>query len=426
MPKLNTVLPTSILKILQSYPYRSYVVAYSGGLDSHVLLHALAKLKNTYQLDNIRAIHIDHGLQKASGLWSKHCKKTAVTLNISCEIITLNLQINEGESIESVAREARYQALESALQPNEMLLTAHHQDDQAETVLLQLFRGAGVNGLAAMPESKPFAQSLLVRPLLSVSQQQLREYAEQQQLDYIDDPSNFDTDFDRNFLRHEVIPLLQTRWKGIHKNLNRVAQLQAEAKYLVESSLQADLGLLLDSNKALSINNLLLFCEVKQKAIIRLWLKQLGFKMPSEIKLKHIISDVIHAKQDANPCVDWDNVEVRRFRNYLYAVEKLVNFDATAIIPWNANQPLRITSIGKTLKPEQLGEWQTSCQRSNQVTVRFRQGGERIYLPGHQQSTSLKKLMQAAKIPPWERSRIPLIYLENMLIMAYPYWSSKK
>ena len=415
---------SSILKTLQSYPYRSYVLAYSGGLDSHVLLHALAELKNTHQLDNIRAIHIDHGLQKESALWSQHCEKTANALNIPCEIIRLNLQINEGDSIESVAREARYRALESVLQPNEILLTAHHQDDQAETVLLQLFRGAGVNGLAAMPESKAFAQSLLVRPLLEFSRQQIREYAEQHQLDYIDDPSNFDTDFDRNFLRHKVIPLLQTRWQGIHKNLNRVARLQAEAKYLLESSLQADLELLLDSNKALSINDLLPFDEVKQKAIIRLWLKQLGFKMPSEIKLKHIISDVIHAKQDASPCVDWDNVEIRRFQNRLYAVEKLANFDATAIIPWDTNQPLKITGIGKTLKPEQLGKWQDACQQSDQVTVRFRQGGERIRLHGHQQTASLKNLMQAANIPPWERKRIPLIYLENKLIMVYPYWSS--
>ena len=417
---------SSILKTLQSYPYHSYVLAYSGGLDSHVLLHALAELKNTHQLDNIRAIHIDHGLQKESALWSQHCEKTANALNILCEIIRLNLQINEGESIESVAREARYQALESALQPNEILLTAHHQDDQAETVLLQLFRGAGVNGLAAMPESKAFAQSLLVRPLLEFSRQQLREYAEQHQLDYIDDPSNFDTDFDRNFLRHKVIPLLQTRWQGIHKNLNRVARLQAEAKYLLESSLQADLELLLDGNKALSINDLLPFDEVKQKAIIRLWLKQLSFKMPSEIKLKHIISDVIHAKQDASPCVDWDNVEIRRFQNRLYAVEKLANFDATAIIPWDTNQPLKITAIGKTLKPEQLGKWQDACQQSDQVTVRFRQGGERIRLHGHQQTASLKNLMQTANIPPWERKRIPLIYLKDKLIMAYPYWSSKR
>ena len=422
LQKMQVNLSTKLISTLHLTSHKSYLLAYSGGMDSHVLLHALASLQSSGKIQQLRAIHIDHGLQADSSVWSVHCKKTAEDLGVPCEIIPLNLTIPEGESLEAVARNARYKAFEQALQKDEALLTAHHQDDQAETVLIQLFRGAGVDGLAAMPEAKPFAKGMLIRPLLDFSRQSLEDYAKEYQLDYIDDPSNFDTDFDRNFLRHDVLPLLKTRWKGIAKNLTRVARLQAEVKYLLEENTRIDYQAVQGDGNTLSIDRLLQLSYVRQKATIRLWLKHQQFLMPSEVKLKHIISDVLSAKDDANPCVHWDNFEVRRYRKQLYAVRKDDSHKAELVINWDASSSLVVGST--VIEADNLGEWKEPLQQSDNVTIRFRQGGERIRLRGHNQTVKLKKLLQESNIPPWERDRIPLIYLGEKLIMVYPYWSS--
>ena len=413
---------SKLLTTFQCYPNQSYLLAYSGGMDSHVLLHALAHLQSIGKIQQLRAIHIDHGLQAESSAWSNHCKETAGALGVSCEVIPLNLKIPEGESLEAVARDARYDVFKQRLEQGEALLTAHHQNDQAETVLLQLFRGSGVDGLAAMPEVKDFERGMLLRPLLNYSRQFLEDYAKEYQLNYIDDPSNFDTDFDRNFLRHDVLPLLQTHWKGVTKNLTRVARLQAEAKHLLEENAEIDYQAMEREHFTLSIDSLLQLPKVRQKLVIRLWLSKQQFLMPSEIKLEHLISDVLYAKSDAKPCVHWSNVEVRRYQNRLYALQINQTHKADRVIDWDACSPLVLSSI--TIELDDLGEWKKVLQQADKVTVRFRQGGERIRLRGHKQTVKLKKLLQESNIPPWERDRIPLIYLGEKLIIVYPYWSS--
>lgn len=422
LAKLDDSFYSKLLSTLQYYPNQSYLLAYSGGMDSHVLLHALAHLQSIGKIQQLRAIHIDHGLQGASSAWSRHCKQTSDTLGVNCEVISLNLKIPEGESLEAVARDARYTVLKQSLAQGEALLTAHHQNDQAETVLLQLFRGSGVDGLAAMPKAKPFEQGIFLRPLLDYSRQFLEDYAKEYQLDYIDDPSNFDTDFDRNFLRHDVLPLLQARWKGLTKNLTRVARLQAEAKHLLEQSAELDYQTVVGEKLTLSVGDLLPLSEVRKKSVIRLWLRKKQFLMPSEVKLKHIISDVLYAKVDAMPCVHWNNIEVRRYQNLLYALEKNQTHKASRVIDWDVNSSLNLPS--ETIVVDNLGEWKVPLQQADNVTVRFRQGGERIRLRGHEQTVKLKKLLQESNIPPWERDCIPLIYLGKKLIMVYPHWSS--
>ena len=208
---------TSLLQTLQHYPCSSYLLAYSGGMDSHVLLHLLADLQSAKKIPPLRAIYIDHGLQTIAATWAQHCEKITSALAIPYQSIALNLVPKQGESLEAVARQARYKTFAQQLQPNEILLTAHHQNDQAETVLLQLLRGSGVDGLAAMPVIKPFQAGQLLRPLLPYSRYDLECYAQQHQLNYIDDPSNINTDFDRNFLRQDILPRLQGRWKGSYR-----------------------------------------------------------------------------------------------------------------------------------------------------------------------------------------------------------------
>jgi tRNA(Ile)-lysidine synthase len=394
-------------------------------MDSHVLLHLLANLHAAKKIAPVRAIHIDHGLQTIAATWGMHCEKTAQQLGIACECISLNLQINKGDSLEAVARQARYKVFSQQLKCNEILLTAHHQNDQAETVLLQLFRGAGVDGLAAMPEIKPFQQGQLLRPLLAHSRQEITDYATQHRLDYIDDPSNINTDFDRNFLRQDILPLLQQRWKGITGNLSRVAALQAEAKQLLAQYTQVDLQQAQGKiQNTLTIQALLAFSSMKQKAIIRLWLQQLHIRMPSAIKLQHILSDVLYARQDATPCVHWDKVEMRRYKSHIYVMPCLSKHDTQQIIMWDdRKKDVWIESLQQSISAHVLTKL-LQHRPKGEVSIRFRQGGEALILNGNKSHTSLKKLFYNAAYPYWERNRVPLIYLDNTLIMVYPHWSA--
>ncbi len=420
----------SLLEVLATYPCHRYILAYSGGVDSHVLLHCLAKLQQMGKIQPFRVIHINHGLQTVAETWGQHCQKIANELNVSCEVVNLNLSLQKGESLEAIARTGRYQVFSQQLKNHEILLTAHHQNDQAETVLLQLFRGSGVDGLAAMPAIRPFHKGQLLRPLLHYSRDCIMEYAQQHQLDYIDDPSNRDTDFDRNFLRHEVLPLLQTRWKGIHATLSRVAYLQSEAKHLLAEYTQVDLDQTLNPTKnTLYIEQLKTFTPQKQKVVIRLWLQQQSYPMPSAIKLQHILSDVLYAKQAATPCVHWQNIEVRAYQKQLYVMPRLDKHNTEQVIVWKTiTEDLFIPSLKQYIMASVVQKWFTTHQievKQNKVSVRFRQGGERIQLVGHKHHNRLKKLLQTANIPPWQRDRIPLIYFDNRLIMIYPDWSAE-
>lgn len=418
------------LKLLT--PVKKLLIAYSGGLDSHVLLHLLATLP-TSEGFQLRAIHIEHGLQSIAKQWPEHCRTICKNLAVDYESISLELTILKGQSLEAVARWARYQAFSQVLQKDEVLVTAHHQDDQAETLLIQLFRGAGVNGLAAMPaiqqlsqgqskgQSKTESKGQHIRPLLNQSRQALTHYAHQHGLDFIEDPSNQQQRYDRNFLRHTIIPRLKNRWISINQCLARAAQHQAEAKHLLAEYVEQDLpNLKGQRNGTLSIAKLKHLSNARCKAVIRYFIDKKGFLSPSEKKLRHIISDVLNAKPSATPCVQWQGVEMRRYQDDLYAITPLSTHNAQQIIQWNISQPLQLPSLKRTLTIEQLKEISELLVEKNQkieVEVRFRQGGEKIYQKQQQCNKSLKKILQERHIPTWKRDRIPLIYIDNRLVL---------
>jgi tRNA(Ile)-lysidine synthase len=397
---------------------KKVLIAYSGGLDSHVLLHALAKLSVSAGFQ-IRALYIDHGLQDVAKRWSHHCLAVCHDLDIQCDVVALNLTIPQGESLEAVARTARYYAFAQHLKQDEVLLTAHHQDDQAETVLIQLFRGAGINGLAAMPAISGFARGQHARPLLDQSRHDLLDYAQQHNLTFIEDPSNQEQRYDRNFLRHSIIPQLKKRWQSIDKVLMRVTQHQAEAKHLLAEYLQQDMPLLKGQcNGTLSVEKLKQLSSARCNAIIRYFLEQKGFLAPSEKKLQHIVSDVLYSQPSATPCVHWKGVEVRRYQDDLYAIAPLAKHNAQQIIAWKIDQPLHLPQLNKTLEIDQLKEIQHLLRRDDQtVAVRFRQGGETLYQAHRKRTKRLKKIFQEMQIPTWERDRIPLIYIETRLVL---------
>jgi len=411
---------TIVHKLLAIAPSKHFLIAYSGGLDSHVLLHLLSQARSTNPSISLRSLYIDHGLQAESIDWATHCQTIADSFNIDHHTIHLNLQPQAGESVEAVAREARYQAFSDTLNADEILLTAQHQDDQAETLLLQLMRGAGLDGLSAMPYQKTSKGYTHIRPLLDLTRKQLEAYANKFQLDFITDPSNTDTRFDRNFLRQEIFPSLQERWPTIANTLMRSASHLAESRALLEDYIQQDMPTFRGTRpNTLSIQALHTASADKQKAVVRYWINEHGFPTPSSRKLAHLFSDVINTKPDASPLLEWKNTQIRRFQDDLHIMSPLKELSENLSFAWNIRQELHIPDLAITLPPSSLGDLEEILLKENiPVTVRFRQGGERIKAHRQAHSQSVKKLLQAANIPPWERSRIPMIYAGNKLIQV--------
>lgn len=397
---------------------RRYSLAFSGGLDSTVLLHLLVNLRSLYPI-RLLAVHINHSLSPNADSWENHCKKICFDFGVDFISFPIHIAASPGESLEEAARKNRYRKLREVISVNDILLTAHHQDDQAETILLQLFRGAGPKGLAAMPRFTPFYKGFHARPLLDFPRLILQKYAEENHLQWIEDESNLNIHFTRNFIRHEVIFLLKSRWPNITNSLARSAHYCAEAQFLLENFIQEDLISCGGSKShTLSVKKLLQLNELRQRQVLRLWLQEKKFSIPSALKLQHIITDVLHAREDKLPHVMWGNYEVRRYRDNLYAMPRLSPWDASICISWDLNQSLYLPGLGTLQAVKMVGRG-LPLEVQN-VSVRFRQGGEQIFF--HQHHHQLKKRFQEWGVPPWERDRIPFIFVNDQLVGVVGYY----
>lgn len=407
-------------------------VAYSGGCDSHVLLQSLVALRSDIKAE-IKAIHINHDLSPLANEWEEHCRVTCDELDVPYLAIKVDASSRKSsskklgsktknKSPEEAARLARYAEWKSLVKQNNVILLAHHQDDQAETVLLQLLRGSGVKGLAAMPAQQSFSQGLLCRPLLGFLREELQAYAVEKNLNWIDDPSNFDTDFDRNFLRHDVVPLLETRWPSLKKTLSRTATHTAEADRLL-TELAAQDWLNIKNNRQIQINKLIELDDKRQRNVVRYWLTIIcKVTMPDTVHLQRILDEVLTAAEDASPEVIWRGGEVRRYQGLLYAQEKHTPPETDSSAIWlNIETPLRLndlklsvtSSVGTGLSKEKL--------KNTEITLKFRQGGESCRPVGRGQTHQLKKLFQEWQIPPWQRASTPLIYVDGELAEVVGY-----
>lgn len=408
---------TPLFSILEQ---RDFLVAYSGGLDSHVLLHLMSRLPDI----NVRAIHIDHGLQDASPWWGRHCREICNELSVPFERVSLNLDVPEGASLEAYARDMRYQAFKAHLLEGEVLVTGHHQNDQAETLMIQLLRGAGVAGLAAMPMITSFAAGNHMRPLLNFSREQLESYAQQHHLSFVEDGSNADLRFDRNYLRHQILPQIAERWPGCYQTLSRSALIQAETQRLLDYYVAKDLDAMTGSVDGTLSVSALIQCEPdRRRALLRQWIVASGFRVPSAKKLQHVVSDVLFSAEDAMPCVNWSGAEIRRYQGDIYVMEPLSEHDPGQAFYWGLEEDLMIESLGVVLKMESLDSWQEKLTedpaKEMGLTVKFRRGGESILPKGRNKSIPLKQIFQQFAIPPWMRDRIPLLYLGDDLIIVY-------
>lgn len=391
-------------------------VAYSGGCDSHALLHSLAALRSEITSE-IKAIHINHGLSPLANEWEEHCRVICEQLDVPYVAISVDASTKK-TSPEEAARHARYAEWKKLLNKDEVILLAHHQDDQAETVLLQLLRGSGVKGLAAMPAQQTFSLGLLCRPMLGFLREEIVSYAVEQNLNWIDDPSNFDTDFDRNFLRHEIVPLLETRWPSLKKTLSRTATHSAEADQLLTELASQD-WLKVQNNNQIKISELLELDEKRQRNVVRYWLATIcKLTLPDTIHLQRILDEVLTAAEDAKPEVIWRGGEVRRYQGLLYAQEKLIEPESNTVLIWaDIEKPLVLNSEGLKLSATaSMGAGLSQDKLKNaEISLKFRQGGESCRPAGRGQTHQLKKLFQEWQIPPWRRASVPLIYVNGEL-----------
>jgi len=404
-----------------SQPKR-YVVAFSGGLDSTVLLHALAADSGNREVPIIAA-HVDHGLHEDSSDWSAHCNAVAESLGVRFISKRVLVDDQAGHGPEAAARDARYRVLGSLLEHDDWLLSAHHQDDQAETLLLNLVRGSGPAGLAGIAEIRSFEAGWLVRPLLPFAQSDLRKYADLHELSWIDDPSNIDQQFDRNFLRHEIMPRLESRWPEVARRLQRSSRLASDAASLLNELAAIDAATLGDRPDRLQIDDLNALPVTRQRNVLRYAIRQLGLAPPSAAHVQKVIDEVIAAREDAEPVVCWNGVEIRRYRKSLYLL---------AADPFKAPADQGIAVDAQRLQLEQdLGVLRLvsdSAEGLSQDVVkhglelRYRHGGEKFRPSGQAHTKKLKKLLQEASIVPWMRDRIPLIYADGELVAVADLW----
>ncbi|MGC3980977.1 MAG: tRNA lysidine(34) synthetase TilS [Steroidobacteraceae bacterium] len=406
-------------------------VALSGGSDSMVLLHVMAEVRTHNPQLQLRALHVDHQLHAESAEWARQCQQWAEQLQIECTVLRVAVTNIDEFGVEASAREARYTAFKSALRSGELLLTAHHADDQLETILLALMRGSGVDGLAAMPTCIRFGAGWHARPLLGFTHEALHEWARARQLPYLTDPSNSDTHFDRNFLRQEVVPLLKTRWPAIARTASRSASHLAEAQTLLDDWTETDY-LLASVDDALSVDALRELPLPRRHALLRFWLQQHDVLMPSTRVLHSLEHDMLESAQHRIPRVQWHGVEVHRYRDLLYVEQLLNDWDPAAQMSWHWQEELSLPSELGALSISSQSEAAMTERRlgiarvrlPEQLQVRFRDGGERIRLPGDKHHRALKKLLQESAVLPWWRECLPLIYAGDKLVAVADLWIS--
>lgn len=401
----------------------AFLIGLSGGVDSVVLLTLFSQLRSTYEL-NLRAIHIHHGLSPNADHWATFCEKLCEEHQIPLAI--KKVQVTGKEGVEGNARTARYQAIAQHLCPNEVFTTAHHLDDQAETFFLALKRGSGVKGLAAMQAVSSWQKMPLFRPLLNIPKEKILHYAQQSALHWIEDESNADNQFDRNFLRQRVLPLLNQRWQHFNQMVGRAAQHCAQQQQLLTELLEEELHRRSHlAYKRLDINGFCQFSLLKQQELIRLWLEKCGLKMPSTIQLNEILQRVINANNDKNPQITLGEHVLRRYQHYLFITPQF-----KAISPFQSPLAMGKTvilpdNIGKITRTETslICEFLTQSYRlalpddlQNACLIIKLQPSGKIKCYGKTQREEMKKIWQKNSVPIWERPRTPLLFIQEELV----------
>lgn len=409
--------------LFPTFPNIAVCVAFSGGVDSTALLAALARgPRSRLQL---RALHVHHGLHPNANAWSAHCQRFAKELGVQLKVIAIEVQRQRGASLEAQARDARYAALAGELHAGEILLTAHHADDQLETVFLQLLRGAGLPGIAAMPEVARFATGVLARPLLMRTRGELAEWVYKRALISIEDTSNADERLDRNYLRRQVLPRIRSRWPACAIAVSRSAGHAAQAQRMLEGIGRTDVDKAADG-MALSAQALRGLPLERRKNALRVWIADGGWPAPDTRRLAELAGPLLQARPDANPAVAWNQVIVRREADRVsaHAAADAANTRHEIRWKWRAAPLQRL--------PGDLGELALEADKRGPIDldllppelyVRWRSGGERLRPRTAGRTRTLKGLLQESHLAPSDRARLPLLYAGTRLIAVADLWA---
>jgi tRNA(Ile)-lysidine synthase len=399
-----------------------YVIALSGGLDSTVLAHALARTRRQHGR-RLVAVHVDHRLHAESAAWAEHCRKLAESLTIDFMIETADVDVSGGRGLEAAARDARYSILARHVGHKDWLLSAHHQDDQAETLLLNLLRGSGPAGMAGIGSLNRLAAGWLARPLIDVARGDLEQYAANERLAWVEDPSNEDERFDRNFLRHAVLPRLESRWPDAAARLARSAELAGEANALLEALARMDLERIGSRPERIEIGGLQSLPDARQRNLLRFALRQSGLPLPGAARLQAIVEQLATAREDAQPLVIWPGAAVRRYRGVLYLLPDSLAGTPPGDLTLRADEPLELGLGMGRLVLARTGEVGLSPEAvAAGLVVRYREGGESIRAQGYGTTRKLKKLLQEQGIVPWMRDRVPLLFAGEELVAVADLW----
>lgn len=387
-----------------------------------MLLHLLTELRHRQPELQIHAIHVHHGLSHYADSWVKHCRQTCSALNVRFDIAHADLQQSSRTSLEHIAREARYKLLDKLSDNNAVLLVAQHQDDQAETLLLQLMRGAGPKGLSAMSSSGTLASGRRVlRPLLSVTRSELEDYAKSHSLVWIEDESNSDDRFDRNFLRNQVLPLLKSRWPNATKTISRSAALCEEQQLLIESEALQKLQQAKTEQKhnvTLNLKELKDLSPAWFSQIMRLWLRELQIDLPSVAVMQQVYRQTFGASDDAQVNIQLAGFQLRRYNQMLYLVS---NTDAKNtlssqhVIHWEYDRDLFLPHLDETYYLEKSDSG-FHKPHGESISVRFGQLSAKFKFQVNRPSKTAKQWFKEWKVPPWERVTVPFFYCGSQLV----------
>ncbi|AIF49059.1 tRNA(Ile)-lysidine synthetase [Dyella japonica A8] len=405
----------TLSRALREQPQGALCVAYSGGPDSTALLHALAQLPEAHAR-GLRALHVDHRLHPDSHAWAEHCRQLAQEWGVACLVLRVDVDHARGYGLEAAARDARYRAFAASLQKGERLLLAHHRDDQAETVLLKLLRGAGPEGLGGMRQTRRLGDGVLWRPLIDTPRDVLRRYVEQHQLPTIDDPSNNDARLSRNFLRHDILPRLGQHWPQAVDSIVHSASLHRAASEALAHQWRAEQARLLDTaNGSLEASGWLALSPALRHPLLDDWLHSRGLPAPTTAQREQIERQCV-ARDGQLPCIRWPGAEVHVWKGRLWALPPQPVIDPQWQAIWQG-EPLALPDGGSLMldPPARL---------ATPLIVRLRRGGEHLRPAGDPHTRELRDLFQQSGMPPWRRSACPLFFAEGELVGVGDRWFS--
>lgn len=417
---MNNAIGDHLERELADLPEGPICVGFSGGLDSTVLLHLLAN--STFaRKRGLSAIHIDHGLHTDSARWAEHCDDVATASAIELRCVSVDVPAASGIGREAAARRARYAVFGEQLADGGIIGLAHHRDDQAETILLKLLRAAGPQGLGGMRTLRPLDRGFLWRPLLPFARTELLAYATEHDLCWIDDSSNADVSFDRNYLRSEILPRLRERWPQTDAALARSATwLRAAAAFVDDAARSEIAGVRGVDPATLQWRAWLDLPDALRDPVLRLWLREVQLPEPTHLQVAEIERQLRDAAIDRLPCVRWSGCELHRYRELLYALAPQIDPPTG----WSAEfdgSPLQLPGDIGAISLVSRDDLEATVHAPG-FLVRFRHGGESLRLPDDVHTSELRKLFQEAGVPPWQRGRIPLLYRDDVLLAAGDRW----